>query len=108
MGVAVKVDLTRTSLPAEVKKRPFHPGMRDPTLSTRGCRSTFLSFLIWRGMPRYLHGNDFLFPGKESKTLSRSTSEQRIGKTSAKKERILLSAVNSSDVGFAKMATSSA
>lgn len=55
---------TRVFLPAVDKNLPFHPGSLFPILSIRGWTSTFRSFRIWRGRPRYLPGNLQTFPGK--------------------------------------------
>jgi hypothetical protein len=56
-GTAVKTEFTSARRPALVRRRPFHPGRRAPTLFTRTCSSARLVRPRCSGNPRYLVGN---------------------------------------------------
>lgn len=76
VGIALRTDDTRAWRPAEVKKRPFQPGSLDPILSIKGRKSIFLK---WRGRPRYLQGNCFVWPGHPARRFCRSMPSHLMG-----------------------------
>jgi hypothetical protein len=50
--MAVRVDLIRASRPEHCSRHPYQTGRRSATFSTNGCRVSFGSFEVERGISR--------------------------------------------------------
>jgi hypothetical protein len=55
--MADKVVLINVRRPVLFMNLPFHVGSLSNIFSRRGCKADFRSFLVERGMPRYLSRN---------------------------------------------------
>jgi hypothetical protein len=50
--IADRVDFTKVARPTEVRRFPFHVGIRAATLSMMGCSSALASLVMESGAPR--------------------------------------------------------
>jgi hypothetical protein len=63
-GIANRVVLISVRWPVLFINLPFHTDSLSDILSKRGCKASFGSFLVDKGMPRYLTRNSTTWQGK--------------------------------------------